>query len=384
MRKKIRIIHLPSNVGGNPQGISKYMNKLGIRSLTMAFKQNHFNLSVDKVIQGKNDSRFLAEIKRFFSITYILNFDIVFFNYGSTLFPQYAHDSYNSKSKSQKFLFRLYLFYLFLMQRVELFLLKLLGRKIIIQYQGDDARQGDFCLNNFSINIASQVEENYYSLLSDKIKRKQIALLTKYSNCVYALNPDLMHVLPSNAKFLPYCSVDINDWEPKYFEHTKNKLRIGHAPTNRSVKGTDKIIKALKILELEGYQFEFVLIENMSNKEAKKIYKSIDVFVDQIYAGWYGAVAVELMALAKPVMVYLRDADLKFIPREMADDLPFLRTKPKTILDDLRSLLEMKDSELIDLSHKSRTYIEKWHDPEKIVKGIYSDIKNIYSEFNIS
>ena len=86
------------------------------------------------------------------------------------------------------------------------------------------------------------------------------------------------------------------------------------------------------------------------------------------------------MALAKPVMVYIRESDLKFIPKEMEEELPFLRTKPETLLDDLRKLLIMQNKELLDLSYKSRKYVEKWHDPQKIVKGIYEDIINIYSQ----
>ena len=380
MQKKIKIIHLPANVGGNPQGISNYLNKFGFKSKTMAFRQNNFRLLVDKVIQGENDSRLIAEIKRFFSIIYVFKFDIIFFNYGSTLFPQYSSDSYQSESKILKSLFKVYLIYLFLMQRIELYLLKILRKKIIIQYQGDDARQGDFSLVNFPINIAKQVENNYYTLASDRIKRKQIALLTNYSNCVYSLNPDLMHVLPSKTKFLPYCSIDLKDWEPIYFKKNTKRLKIGHAPTNRSVKGSDCIIKAFQSLEKEGYEFDFILIENLTNNEAKSLYKSLDIFIDQIYAGWYGAVAVELMALAKPVMVYIRESDLKFIPKEMEEELPFLRTKPETLLDDLRKLLIMQNKELLDLSYKSRKYVEKWHDPQKIVKGIYEDIINIYSQ----
>ena len=166
--------------------------------------------------------------------------------------------------------------------------------------------------------------------------------------------------------------------ETKFFNKKSNKLRIGHAPTNRDVKGTEAIINALEMLRIEGYEFEFILIENLSNLKAKEIYNTLDIFIDQIYAGWYGAVAVELMALGKPVMVYIRESDLKFIPPKMKEDLPFLRTEPKTLLNDLVNMFNMPEDKFLELSYSSRKYVEDWHDPEKIVRGIYQEIINLF------
>ena len=70
MKKKIKIIHLPSNVGGNPEGISAELKKLGISSLTLSFKTNNYGQKVDKVIKNLNDSRLVAEIKDFFNFLY--------------------------------------------------------------------------------------------------------------------------------------------------------------------------------------------------------------------------------------------------------------------------------------------------------------------------
>ena len=51
------------------------------------------------------------------------------------------------------------------------------------------------CKKNFSINIADNVDELYYSSSTDKMKRKQIELYGKVSSKIYSLNPDLLHVL---------------------------------------------------------------------------------------------------------------------------------------------------------------------------------------------
>jgi len=48
--------------------------------------------------------------------------------------------------------------------------------------------------------------------------------------------------------------------------------------------------------------------------------ETADLLVDQLLTGWYGAVAVEMMALGKPVVCYLREDDLKFIDSRMRAD----------------------------------------------------------------
>ena len=53
---------------------------------------------------------------------------------------------------------------------------------------------------------------------------------------IYALNPDLLHVLPGCAEFLPYSHIDLSEWTPVYPTRSNHPLRIGHAPSHRAVK----------------------------------------------------------------------------------------------------------------------------------------------------
>jgi hypothetical protein len=190
----------------------------------------------------------------------------------------------------------------------------------------------------------------------------------------YALNPDLLHVLPPGSEFLPYSHISLEDWPPCYTQMESRSLRIGHAPSHRGVKGTGLILDALDSLKREGFGFELVLIEGLSNAEAKERYKTVDLLVDQLFAGWYGGLAVEAMALAKPVVVYIRDEDLKFIPSEMAAELPFIRATPHNIQSVLREVLEMPRARLLELAKRSRSYVERWHNPITIAQRIKDDI----------
>lgn len=90
----------------------------------------------------------------------------------------------------------------------------------------------------------------------------------------------------------------------------------------------------------------------------------------------FGGLAVELMALGKPVLVYIRDEDLGFIPPEMKADLPFLQITPVTVEDALCDLLLMPRESLVALGKKSRAFVERWHDPLNIARDIKEDYEN--------
>lgn len=379
MKKKIKVLHLPSMIGGNPQGLSKHLNQIGIESETWTLRHNSFGYLADKVICGDADNRVWFELKRIFALRYVFKSDVVFFNFGQSLFQQLPKAHQRDKGFLVRLLIPLYHHYAWLMQNLELLLLKAQKKVLLLQYQGDDARQGDYSLAHFPINIATQVEPGYYSAETDALKREQIQRLTSVCYKTYALNPDLLHVLPPGSEFLPYSHISLENWSPCYTQMESRPLRIGHAPSHRGVKGTEFILAALDALKLEGFLFELVLVEGLSNVQAKELYKTVDVLVDQLFAGWYGGLAVEAMALGKPVVVYIRDEDLKFIPPEMAADLPFIQATPDSIKSVIRAVLEMPRTQLIELAKRSRAYVERWHNPITIAKRIEADIEQAIS-----
>ena len=241
--------------------------------------------------------------------------------------------------------------------------------RIIIQYQGDDARQGDFCKRNFEITAANHVKDSYYNPESDAFKRQQIRLLCEQADYVFALNPDLLHVLPRKARFLPYSHKNLINFTAKPISARQGKLTIGHAPSHRDVKGTHLLIRVIENLRAEGLDFNFVLIENLSHAEAIERFKEIDVLIDQLLIGWYGGLSVECMALSKVVMCYLRDDDLGFIPKEMKNEIPIININEYTLEQKLRILLKSSREDLSDLGKRSREFALKWHEPHRVIEN---------------
>jgi glycosyltransferase involved in cell wall biosynthesis len=257
-------------------------------------------------------------------------------------------------------------------------MLKKAGKGIVVTYQGDDARQGEVCLKNFEINPASEVEPGYYSAKSDAHKRFLIKKFAKYADRIYALNPDLLWVLPPCAQFLPYSHIDLRDWRSANNGNLDSKVPvILHAPSHRGVKGTNHVLDVVSRLKREGLAIDFRLVEGVPQAEARRIYERADLLIDQLLCGWYGGLAVEFMALGKPVICYIREGDLKFVPEQMRKDLPVINATPTTIYGVLKEWLTVRRHELEGIGRRGRAYVERWHDPLKIaakLKGEYEAI----------
>lgn len=371
----MRVIHVPSTVGGNPQGMSQALRRNHVDSETWTIQQNYFGYPADKVIAPRHVNIFFVELLKIFALRYIFKCDIVFFNYGAGLYQPYPYIHKYNNNLLKNIAIDFYCWYVGKMAFVELYLLKLFGVKIYVQYQGDDARQGDYSVSNYLINFAKFLPESYYNRKSDDLKRKRIKLMDGVVEKIYALNPDLMNVLPLRAEFLPYSHIDLKDWVPVCNKMEGRPLRVGHAPSNRLVKGTDFIVNAIDKLKQEGYSIDFVLVEGLENKAAKEIYIGLDIVIDQLLAGWYGGLAVEVMALGKPVIAYIRDDDLRHIPEQMKNDLPIINASTSTIYDVLKSVLLMPKMELYEIARKSRAYVERWHDSDRIAARIKRDME---------
>lgn len=371
--RKYKVLHAPSSVGGNPQALSRALRQLGVDSCSLVVSQNYLNYPADLVLHRPGQSFLIRELKRLWAILCLLpRFDVIHYNAGTTLASAYAF-TYDRQQGLKGIVRCFYAGYLRFLQRIELAYLRKLGKVVFVTYQGDDARQGDYSRANFAINIATQVGEGYYCAASDNYKRCNIRTLAGISSQVYSVNPDLLHVLPEGSHFTPYSHVFLDDWLPSFTQGEDRPLRLVHAPSNRKVKGSDLILEALERLREQGFAFELLLVEGMSNAEARKVYESADVLIDQLFAGWYGGLAVELMALGKPVLVYIREEDLKYIEPEMKADLPFIQITPHTVEQTLRALLTMPREELVRLARKSRAFVERWHDPLTIARGIRAD-----------
>ena len=133
-----------------------------------------------------------------------------------------------------------------------------------------------------------------------------------------------------------------------------------HAPSSRARKGTEHVVAACEELDVE-----LEIVEGLDHREAFERYRSADVIVDQLNAGWYGVFAIEAMALGKPVVTFLHDEAVRRTEEAFGVEVPIVNATKETLVDALRPLVESAD-ERRRVGRASRAYAEEVHDLERM------------------
>jgi len=325
----MRILHSPINIAGQASIIAKAQRELGVESDVLVFNQNYLGYYHDINLSLSEKPLPIALIVK--SLNFIrcfFKYDVFHFHFARTLLPK----------------------------NLDLPILKFFGKKIVMSYYGDDIRQ---------LSIAKKLEHHYAREISidpklEDRKRKKIRRINRYAGATIT-GYELLEFTPGSQ--ITELAVDLSKYQfIRLNKGIDSKPNIVHAPTNRIIKGTKYILNAVEKLKEEGYDFNFILVENRSHEEAIAIYKSADIVVDQIMIGTYGYFAVECMALGKPVLCFIRDE-----MKEHYTDVPLLNTNPDNVYDNIKLLIEnpgMRD----ELGIKGRKYVEEVHDSKKIAK----------------
>src|SRR4051794_4150546 len=131
----LRVLHCPTNVGNNPQGLARAERTAGLQSLCVSF-DDPFGYEVDESLATPNP--LLFERRRWALLRRALRkFDVVHFNFGRSLFPPPApipwrEDPVHAPGRA----------YVRALSLGDLPLLRRAGKTIAVTFQGDDARQG--------------------------------------------------------------------------------------------------------------------------------------------------------------------------------------------------------------------------------------------------
>ena len=326
----MKILHGPVNVGNQPWALSRAERRLGIASDLVVRSSTWLNYPADRTL-SRDGSSFLAIAARsvLFGLGVPWKYDVLHFYFGQTFLSPGR-----SFFKNRVFE-KIYDYF----STVDLRIAKLLGRKRFMTLQGCDARlAGEGNSRNDWTMCATGRCSLYPTCLTalDARRRYMIGNVLPFFDRVFYLNPELGHVVPE-GQFLPYASVEIEKFDVK-LPSPEGRPRIVHAPSDGSIKGTPMILDALEQLKTR-YDFDLILVEKKTHKEALALYRSADIAIDQVLAGWYGGFAVEMMAMGKPVACYIREQDMKFVPPAMRDDMPILRIVPDQIVHDLAAIL---------------------------------------------
>jgi hypothetical protein len=212
--------------------------------------------------------------------------------------------------------------------------LKAMGKKLVCYYLGTDLRDR---------GVIPEVDQ-----LSD------LNITTEFDHL--ALHPDL------RFSFLPF---EAGQFDVRQTEN--EKLRICHAPRNRLLKGTERIIEVCREME-RRHNVELVLIEGRPHSEAVEIKKTCDIAIDQISdrgGTGYGVNSLETLSMGIPTLTSFTHDFEAFLPGH-----PFVVVTEETLPEKLEQVILDRDLRARK-GIEGRSFVERYHSPDNVVKSIY-------------
>ncbi len=307
----MRVLHSPINIAGGPGAISQGLRELGVESTLLVFNERPFERGFDVNLELRDTSKVSSvpfnlprQLKAF--AWALRHFDVFHFHAGLTLLPR----------------------------KLNLPALELARKGIVFQSWGSDLRSRSASEVNYLRSADAVIVGSYLT--------RRLAPRGRWPEY------DVVHP-----------ALVLTDWEPSPTEPGA-VLRVAHAPSKRAVKGTDTVLAAVESLRARGAPIELDLIEGVPNREARLRYAAADVVIDQLRIGWYGMLAIESMALAKPVVVHLDEEAAAETEEAFGLELPLVRASEADVEEVLAGLVETRET-LPALGRRSRAYVERVH-----------------------
>ena len=317
----MRVFHGPTNVAGAAGVLSAAQRSLGADAKSVCFDSGHYEYRADETLP-------LGVRSEIRLLTLARHFDVFHFYFGQSLTMSKLWD---------------------------IPLLKRLGKQVFLYFCGCDIRDSKLVIERHPISACAECWP-----MSCSPNRRAALEAAAIADGVFVSTPDLLEFVP-DATLLPQ-PIDLqklaklNQLSDLSARDSDAPVRIVHAPSSRSIKGTVHVERSIEELTASGHDVELVLVEGMSYEESLEIYRTSDLAVDQLLIGAYGQFAVEMMAMGKPVVCYLRD-DLR---SHYGDQLPIVSAEPSTLTEVLANLIADR-SQFARLGEQGIDYVADHH-----------------------
>lgn len=322
--KEMRVFHGLVNYGTQAGILAKGLREVGIEAYSVSYYDSYSRIIDKSLIYSDNwiIRRFQSVYFFFTKLKYFFHYNIFHFYFGRGLF----------------------------WGNVDLPFYKLFGKKVVMEYLGTDVDLW-LGLNGLDwrgrpINRVNLVKKVYKQSIQTN---KQLVCAPYYKQFV------------DNSIVLPL-ALDLNEYK-LYPINKKDELTIMHCPSSRTAKKTDYLEAALERLRQEGYKFQYNCVTNVSHKQLKEEYIKADIVVDQLNF-WYGTVAVEAMALGRPVVAgyypHICHLDSRY------ENLPIINADIFNIYNVMKDILDGKYN-LEDIGIRSRNFVMKTHDLQAVI-----------------
>lgn len=357
MSRPARVLHCAYNQTGHAYQLSRAERARGFDSRLVTLAPERYQYPVDEVLSTKG-SELGIEVARVRLLARALSWaDIVHFNFGTGvtrpwLGPPEPGASLGRQMRS-------------LVGRAlslrELPLLYAAGARVFVTFEGSDVRPSTSSLL-VDDELAAEALRSFYDQRRDGAKARTLRHFERWSDGMFVLTPDLLAY--ANSAVYTQCASVNPAAVPVLGPSGGKRIKIVHAPTQQSIKGSRFILAAIDELRQEGWPLDLEFIERMTHEQAMAAFRSADLVIDQAVIGWYGVVAIEAMAMAKPVACYVAPAARAYAPSAMDAQLPVVTIRPSTMAADLRQFLHLGQESWKAIGAAGRTFVERWHAPE--------------------
>jgi hypothetical protein len=327
----MKIFHGPNNISGMAGVLAAAQRQIGHEAVAYCYDNPKYGYVHDRLMPtAQANPNALAEFMR----TEAMTFDVFHFYFGESLLGPHLHDVP--------------------------FLLKN-NKKTFFYFCGCDVRIAKEVIEKYPVSACKTCWP--VSCSPNRTWARKVAL--EMATGIFVSTPDLLEFLP-NSVLLP---------QPLAFRQFASRtpsanasdgsrpIRVVHAPSNRMIKGTSHIIAAISALRARGIAVELVLIEGMRHDDAMKACAAADLAIDQVLVGAYGQFAVEMMALGKPAICFIRDDLWRHYP----EDLPIISAEPRTLEAALLALIEARADWPI-IGEAGRRYAARVHDSTAVAE----------------
>jgi len=343
----MKVLIGPMNIAAQPYYLARGLRKFGIEATSIMYGSGTFKYEADwKVELPRNP---IERVTTFYNVLQKVienDYDIIHFFQRSFFMsiPPKRHDKLTG---------------------FDIPILKLRGKRIAYRFTGWEVISREIELKN---NPYSAFKHGWDGHFDTYLNDEYLDFLRCYCDVFMVVDPMMKEHIPE-AEIVPRI-LNVEDFEEVGIEKKDCPLVL-HAPSNTTYKGSKFILKALEELRDEGINFELKLLNRVPYTEAIQWYKKADIIVDQILIGWYGVLAIECMAMGKPVAVYMRN-DLVKTPEEV----PVHNINIDDVKQRLRELIQ--DYELRRyLAERGREYVKQVHDESVVIPKLISVYKKI-------
>ena len=196
---------------------------------------------------------------------------------------------------------------------------------------------------NYS-NYLPWVDKIFNSSSYDDVKFNIAQVALKYSRVIFSTQYDQDSYLEERHYPVRYL-FDFKDriFDSKKFSNLKKeRIVVFHASSSPIVKGTQVIRTVIKMLKLDGFDFDYVEMMEVSNREVLEQLSKSHIVINELYAFMPGVFAIESMANSCAVLTRADPYFEKSLP--IGSEKAWIVTPSYLLYRNLRSLLENPES----------------------------------------